>query len=570
MGLARRWPVPRLAELDRLRRITQVLVRHGILGLVDRWLTSGGGDREVADARLGRRLRAALAELGPTFVKLGQVLATREDLVPRAMAEELAQLEREARPFSVAVARHRIERALGRSIEQAFSHFDDTPLAAGSIAQIHRATTLAGQAVVIKVRRPGIRRLVEDDLALLSTLAGHAAQRWPALGRHDPVGFVTELGRGLRRELDLGAEAEALGAMAQALGPSVLVPKPVAELSTPDVLTMEYVAGTGVRALAGPAAQRGAARRIATAFAAQYLGADLFHADPHAGNLLIDERGRLVLLDLGAIGQLGPAVRRDLIALAAAGATGRGELMARALLGMVHVPPGFDRRAYEQSLGPLLVTMIGRPLGGVRIGDAIREVFGLAQRHGLRFRAEHFALMRSALLVDGVLRMLDPELDPVRAVRGHILRSFWRPRWVRPAAALAWATLRGAGSRLVSGLARAWNGPGRRWLWATRRRFASWSRAVTWTVARAVARARGLGRGSTPEAPAPIAAPRVARRASTLTVLVVVASALTSSPRRGLVAAPRLHQVDDGAHALALGRGEDGLGQGHVLDGQAR
>jgi ubiquinone biosynthesis protein len=417
-----------LGQIDRMRRIVQVFLRAGVAELLD--------PRGRGDARLGRRLAAALADLGPTFVKLGQVLATREDLIPPGVARELAALEDRSPPFSAAAARRRIQSALGAPVEVVFARFDDEPLAAGSIAQIHRARTHAGVEVVVKVRRPGIRRVVEDDLALLAALAARVAARSPAVARHDPVGFVAELGKGLRRELDLAAEARALAAMATLLPRSSRVPRVYPTLSSGDVLTMEFVAGRRVRDLDDPALRRATARRLAACFAQQWLRGDLFHADPHAGNLMVGARGELVLLDLGAVGTLGARERGDLLRLAAAAAARRGDRMAGALLGMVHAPADLDRAAYERDMGRLCEQLTGRPMGEVRVGEAVQEAFALAQRHGLRFRAEHFLLMRSAMLVDGVLRSLDPALDPVRAVRAHVLRSCWRPRWTIPAAFL--------------------------------------------------------------------------------------------------------------------------------------
>src|SRR5262245_53551921 len=163
----------RLAHINRMRRITQTLVRHGIVQLLE------GATSGIDMARAGRRLAQALDELGPTFVKLGQVLATREDMLPPAFVRELAQLQDRATPFSPKVARAQIEAVLGSPIVARFSRFDDQPLAAGSIAQIHRAVTLAGDEVVVKVRRPEIERTVEEDIELLEALAEQLVRRFP-------------------------------------------------------------------------------------------------------------------------------------------------------------------------------------------------------------------------------------------------------------------------------------------------------------------------------------------------------------------------------------------------------
>ncbi len=417
----------KLTHLNRMRRITQTLVRHGLLGLLDG--ATGGLDA----ARAGRRLARALDELGPTFVKIGQVLSTREDMLPPAFARELATLQDRAAPFDVRVARAQVESSLGAPIAKCFGRFDEQPLAAGSIAQIHRARTLAGDEVVVKIRRPGIRNSVAEDVELLEALAEQLIKRFPGAAQHDPVGFVREFARGLTAELDFAREADSLRQMRRVVGRAAHVPRVYAELSKAGVLTMEYVEGKKVSSLAGDELRVGAARRVVACFTDQYLRGDLFHADPHAGNILWREQGGLALLDLGAVGMIDAPMRRSLRQLAIA-ALRRDEVgLARALLTMVHAPADLDRGAVERDLGRMVIGLLGGPLGDVPVSRLVRDVFALAQRHGLRFRAEYFLLFRSAMLVDGVLRGLDPKIDPVAAGRAYIVRSFWRPVWMLPA-----------------------------------------------------------------------------------------------------------------------------------------
>ena len=446
-----------LATLDRLRRIAQTLIRHGLLGLVDQ-LGLGDGSLimrhapdELARARYGRRLSRALNALGPTFIKLGQFLSTREDLFSPPMARELAQLQDNASALATEVIKRRIAEELGRPVEQALAWFDDKPLAAGSIAQVHRARTREGREVVIKVRRPGIERDIERDLTLLASLARRAAARSPDIARVDPVGLVEELGANLRLELDFAREADCLRHMREVVSGTAHVPEVVGELSTAAVLTMEWVDAVKVSSPQVSAHARAAARALVGCFATQYLRGTMFHADPHAGNLLWTADGRLVLLDLGATGKVDDAMRRMLFRLSVAAARKDAEKLAEVALAMVHAPPDIDRAAYRRDLGAALEKAISGRLGQVRIAELIRDVFAVAQRHHVRVRSEYFSLFRSAMLVDGVLRQLDPSLDPVVETRRYMVRNVFSRRWFAPAASLTAQTAALRALRAVRG-----------------------------------------------------------------------------------------------------------------------
>jgi ubiquinone biosynthesis protein len=535
-----------LATLDRLRRIAQTFVRHGLLGLVDQ-IGLGDGSlvgrhppEELAAARFGRRLSRALNDLGPTFIKLGQFLSTREDLFPGPMARELAQLQDSAGPLPAELIKRRIAEELGRPVEQAYAWFDDEPLAAGSIAQVHRARTRSGRDVVVKVRRPGIERDIERDLVMLGTLARQAAGRSPDIARIDPVGLVEELGNTLRLELDFAREADGLRRMREVVEGTAHVPEMVPELSSSSVLTMEWVDAVKLGSPPAAADARVAARALVACFATQYLRGTLFHADPHAGNLMWTADGRLVLLDLGATGAVDASMRRMLFRLSVAAARKDGERLAEVALAMVHAPPDLDRVAYRRDLGRVLEVAVSGQLGQIRIADLIRDVFGVAQRHHVRVRSEYFALFRSAMLVDGVLRRLDPSLDPVAETRRFMVRNMLSRRWFAPAAALTAQTAAVRAVRLV-------RGRGLRWALATS--------AVTAALAIAVCTTAEDGRTDAPPARAerPGAVPPRAKSAAaapTAPRTLVLAADCPLRPEPRLTARP--HALVEGGAVAEL------------------
>jgi predicted unusual protein kinase regulating ubiquinone biosynthesis (AarF/ABC1/UbiB family) len=336
-------------------------------------------------------------------------------------------------------------------VEQTFEWFDDRPLAAGSIAQVHRARTREGRDVVIKVRRPGIERDIERDLVLLATLARQAAARSPDVARIDPVGLVGELGTSLRLELDLAREADALRHMREVVGATARVPEVFPSLSSRSILTMEWIDAVNLTSQPAAAHAAEAARALVACFATQYLRGTMFHADPHAGNLMWTPDGALVLLDLGATGAASDSMRRMLFRLWVAAARRDGEKLAEVALAMVHAPPDLDREAYRRDLGQVLEGVLAGQLGKLRVADLVRDVFRVAQRHHVRVRAEYFALFRSAMLVDGVLRRLDPALDPIAETRRFMMRNALSRRWFAPAAAMAVQTTAGRAARLLRG-----------------------------------------------------------------------------------------------------------------------
>lgn len=426
--------ISRLANLNRARKIAQAFARHGLFWMVDQFGLADGSlvrppeKSERKAAHFGRRLSLALNELGPTFVKLGQVLSTREDLFSAPTLAELSQLQDNVAPVSFAAIRAEVERSLGHPLEVHFAHVEEVPLAAGSIAQVHRARTHGGADVVIKVRRPNIRKSVEEDISLLRGLAELAASRVPSIAQYEPAAFVDEFGDGLRAELDFRRELDALRRVRDLLDGPVTAPEPIDALCSDAVITMSFVAGKKVSTLESEEAKRNA-KVIVAAFATQYLRGDLFHADPHSGNILTQEDGRLVLIDMGAVGELDNAMRTALLRMATSASRRDGEALAIALLEAMNVPVDLDQSAYRRDVGALLDELLSAPLGTINASEVMSRAFGLMRTHRIRMRPQYFLLMRSAIIIEGVLRKLDPDIDPVGATRAFLLRSWLNPKW---------------------------------------------------------------------------------------------------------------------------------------------
>jgi ubiquinone biosynthesis protein len=439
----------RLSNLNRMRQVAHALVRHGFRSIVDQL---GFADRSLADptpqervsARLGRRLALTLGDLGPTFVKLGQLLATREDLLPAAVTTELAALHDRVRPLPEAVVRQQIEQCLGKPVAQVFPWFDGEPLAAASIAQVHRARTSDGREVVVKVQRPGIAATIADDLAILHQLAELLEDRVEDARRFDPRGVARAFGGGLQRELDFRLEAEAYRRMRGAVGATCRLPEVIEASSGEAVLTLEYLPGRKVTAVADPAVRRVLARRILRSFIRQVLHAGYFHADPHPGNLVaVDGGDELALLDLGAVGVIDAATRATLVRLAASAAARDRPGFARALLAMTESSAPVDLPSFEVDVGRFLDLILARDLREVPLAEITGGLFDLVRGHGLRVRGESFTLVRAVTILDGVLRELDPSLDPLRAAAPHILWATAASGDARPAGVLALAIARG-------------------------------------------------------------------------------------------------------------------------------
>jgi predicted unusual protein kinase regulating ubiquinone biosynthesis (AarF/ABC1/UbiB family) len=368
-----------------------------------------------------------LEALGPTFIKVGQALSTRPDMVPAPYLVALERMQDDVVPVPFAAIRAVVEDALGVRISKAFAHFDEVPLGSASLAQVHRATLRDGRMVAVKVQRPGIVDVVRADLDALAGLAGKA-DRMTDLGRRVRFSdWVHEFRRTLLAELDYRAEAENLERFGEHFRdyPELYVPAPLWDLTATRVLTMELVAGTKVTELSGLRRTEQSMVNLASALMRGYLDQVFvhgeIHADPHPGNLLVTDDGRLALFDLGMIAHVPPKLRERLLKLLFAAVDGRGDEVANEAIAIGTRLEDFDEERFTREAGQL-VSRYAAHAGSQSLseGRLMLELVGLSTACGLRTPPELSLLGKTLLNLDQVANALDPELDVKAVVEAHL------------------------------------------------------------------------------------------------------------------------------------------------------
>jgi ubiquinone biosynthesis protein len=369
--------------------------------------------RHRAPERLPLRVRDTLIALGTTFVKLGQGLSLRWDLLPPPWRTALSGLHSDVPPFAVADAHAAVERAFGVPIATLFASFDDAPLAAASVAQIHAARMHDGRDVVVKITRPGIHAQVRSDLHLLRRTVRIAQAVWPPLHRQRPLELVDELAVFLHDEIDMRHEAQNMRRMASVIDPltEVSLPHVIEPLVARDGLVQERSIGSGLQSVFGTPAAPALAQSLLDAYLHQLFVAGVFHADPHPGNLFVLQDGRLCFHDFGSIGVLDPAARQSLAALVEAIASSDAESVLDAAIALGFFSVHVERRAHQREIHLVLAELASRPLSQWSVAEAIWRVARIGHAADFRLPAHLLVLMRTLFLVENTLRALDPGLD---------------------------------------------------------------------------------------------------------------------------------------------------------------
>jgi ubiquinone biosynthesis protein len=426
-------------DLSRLREISSVLIRHGLGDLVRRTglattleragqILHWGEAGKAAEFEPQERFRRSLEELGPTFVKLGQVLSTRPDLLSPSWITELERLHSDVAPVSFDELLPQIEKALGRSPFDVFADVEREPHAAASIAQVHRAKLPSGTSVVLKIRRPGISAKIAADLRLLDHLANLIEHEMPEARRYAPVQVVAQFRRSLERELDLAVEARHVDRFARnfAQDPHIVIPKVYWDFTSSLMNVQEYVAGipgTDLTAIAAADLDRKVlAARGSDAVLKMILVDGFFHADPHPGNVLYLPGNRIALIDFGMVGRLS-ALRRSQMVDLLAGIVGQDDqAMLEVLLDWTG-EDGVDETRLAADVGELAFDFADTELKDVRIGALLQRVAALLREHAILLPADLTLMFKALISLEGLGRQYDPEFRLVDRVRPFLDRA---------------------------------------------------------------------------------------------------------------------------------------------------
>lgn len=415
-------------DLSRLATITNVLVRHGFSDLSARHnvLPTAGvsmpdAPSDQVDARrdpvdAARRFRRVLEELGPTFVKVGQILSTRPDVLPPPFVEELRLLQDRAPTVDFAEIRLMVEDGLGVPIDAAFASFEAEPLASASMAQTHLATLHDGTPVAVKVQRPGIADTMRSDLDLLHVFARILEATIQDMDIYAPADIVRILDDALTAELDFLHEAGHLETMAEAFAeqPRYRIPTLYRELTTRTVLTMEFIEGRSPSELeAGSDEAAALAEALIEAFYQMIFEYGTFHGDPHPGNLFWDAEGRLAFIDFGLCGYLSTMQRDRLVTLIIAVLAGDVDGIARTLLRMGRPLEPVSMAEFKSEVASIRDRYLKRNLRSIDVAGFLEESFDAAQRYRIRIASDYSILSKAAVTVEGVVRQLAPDLDLV-------------------------------------------------------------------------------------------------------------------------------------------------------------
>ncbi|HEV8237618.1 MAG TPA: AarF/UbiB family protein, partial [Gemmatimonadaceae bacterium] len=399
-----------------------VLLRHGLGWIVDlvdlRGLVPGARESRRELRHSGpEHLRLAFEELGPTFIKLGQVLSTRPDLVPPEYESALAVLQDAAQAVPTVDIVSAVEAAFGHAIGQTFRVFAAVPIAAASIGQVHAATLLDGTEVVVKVRRPGVGERVTADLELLDRFANMAARRSSIARRYDPVGLAKEFGTTLRAELDYPREGHNADLVAASFvdEEQVHIPRVFWEFTRDEVITEERIRGIKVddlRSLDAAGLDRARiARTLADAYLSMVFAHRFFHADPHPGNVFVEMDGRVAFVDFGMVGSVtahtGHGLGTILLALVATDPT----KMADGLLRLGIASADVDRTTLERDLAQFLEQHAHLPLEQLHLGPLIAELMSVVRAHRLRLPSDLALLLKTVMMCEGVAAQLDPTFE---------------------------------------------------------------------------------------------------------------------------------------------------------------
>jgi len=423
-------------RLKRYKDVTLLLVKYGRSDLVKQAGLEDHLDLSEQDlsqtAPKAEELAADLERLGPTFIKLGQLLSTRADLLPTPYLEALSRLQDRVEPFPYEEVDRIVSSEIGVRISKAFSDFDPEPLAAASLAQVHRATMRDGREVVVKVQRPDIREQIVEDLEALGQMAQFLDAHTELGKRYDFENMLNGLRSSLLRELDFKLEAGNLITFSENLREfeQIIIPEPVEDFCTSRILTMEYIPGKKITELTplrlmeidGP----GLARELFRAYLKQILLDGFVHADPHPGNVFLTEDDQIALLDLGMVVRLLPGFRDNVLRLLLAISEGKGEEAAEVTIRMGEPKPRFNKSEFTKRIGELVAEHGESSLSRLNSGQVVLEITKISADCWFRLPGEFTMVAKTLLNLDRVVFTLDPGFEPTAIIRQRAMEILQR------------------------------------------------------------------------------------------------------------------------------------------------
>lgn len=423
------------AHLHRYKQIAGLFWKYGRSDLMKQMAVDDTFDAHemqdqppAADAApdaKAEQLADDLEAMGPTYVKLGQILAGRPDLLPDAYLKSLARLQDKVKPFPFEEVEKAVLIELGVRISKAFSVFGTFPIGAASLGQVHQAALRDGTPVVVKVQRPNIRAQIAEDFEVLSDIAVFLEDRTEFGRRHRLTSILAEFRTALQQELNYELEAQNLVAIRRNLEgfKSIRVPRPIADYSSRSVLTMELVSGrkiTELSPLARLDLKGGAlADEMLHAYLKQVLVDGIFHADPHPGNVFVTDEGQIALIDFGMVGHVTPAMQDELLKVLLAVVDGKGDDAAEVIEHMSEKTEDFNAQEFRRRLGQMVATRRNQGLEQINVGRTLLDITRRAQECGLYVPSELVLLSKTMLQLDEIGRILDPEFDVNGSLRRH-------------------------------------------------------------------------------------------------------------------------------------------------------
>jgi ubiquinone biosynthesis protein len=417
-------------RLKRYKDVVALFIKYGRSDLVQETdLELAGGRHGEAPATTtqpkAEELATDLEQLGPTFIKLGQLLSTRGDLLPEPYLDALARLQDQIEPFSYAEVEQIVSTELGARISRLFAEFDRQPTAAASLAQVHRARMRDGRMVVVKVQRPGVRETIVEDLEALEEIAAFIDAHTEVGKRYEFSNMLTDLRQSLLRELDFKREAGNLQHLRTSLREfeRIIIPEPVEDFTTSRVLTMDYIAGKKITSLSPLRLMeldgRALSEELFRAYLKQILVDGFFHADPHPGNVFIADDDRIALIDLGMVGHISGTFQENLLRLLLAISEGRGDEAAEVSMKMGEPKPNFDKHDFEHRVANLVAENADVTLENVRAGDVVLEITRISADCWFRLPPEFTLIAKALLNLERVVYTLAPDFDPNEIIRNE-------------------------------------------------------------------------------------------------------------------------------------------------------